>query len=314
MKNIKYVFIIILFLFSSMLYSQQLDLEESSTNENKFTHQFFKLSSNRDYIGWLDERSFITRVFLNHNFDLEETFAQIAPLNTLDFSDMLVSVNIKVATEMLFYGNDYFSVGFGGALQMLSYGTKEPSFHAYDLQGNVAAFVDIWLNKLLNVDIKIRIYPVYHQSGHFVDGVVDGFIGKFTQGSSYEFFAINAYYYKAFGLGSITAYTGFEITYRYFYGNGTPLLRAFTGLDYRYKLSQSKDINLVAGFNLGYIYDYQDRNDLLTNNNSVSFTVALGVEIYNAILALKYYYGKPRTVTTYMIEQSQLGLDLSIIF
>ncbi len=297
MKKITLIFI---FLFSLNIYSQ----ETEATNEKM--HIFRNYETDKFYTGWLDNRAFISRLYFNKNFDIESTLKQISQNPDWDFNSVVISVDARIATEVAFYRNKYFAVGVAGAIEVLMFGDNIPKFHVYDFSGQFSPYIDLWVNGFTDLNMKIRIYPVYHQSTHYVDG----FQGTFTKGSSYELFALNVYYYDNKGL---SIYGGAEGTYNSS-GNGVPLFKGHVGVDYRYPLSIKYDINLIAGFNIAAIYDDLDENNLIKEQWHPAVSTAIGVEFYRYIVSLKYMYQRGRGATTYFKNQSFLGAELSILF
>ncbi len=320
---LKTIFIIFLLTFS--LYSQEISTaqeisnsaEESNTTDDKYNSykMFVRSTSDRYYTGWLDTRSFVSRVFLNYNFDVKDLILERDPDFNMDFKNVHVFFDTRVASEFIFFRNNYISVGPAAALDALLYISSElvdgASFFLYDMSGEFTAYVDLYLKEWTGIDIKIRICPFFHQSTHFVDGYRADFSG--IKGASYEFFQLNTYYYKNIGLHSITAYGGFEATYRYM-GIGAPLFKAQVGLDYRYLLSEQYQISLITGLNVAYVYDSPDTENLATSQSSPLVVLGFGVEFYSFVTSIKYKYGRVRGATTYFDEQSSLGLELSVLF
>ncbi len=299
-------------LFTSMVFTQDLGEQKSSTNFNSYKI-FEGDPTDKYYVGWLDKRGMVTTLFFNYNFDLEDTFRKRTPSYNFDFSDVFLFVDARIAKDLQFYRNDFFSVGIAGAVTAAIFEKEETinsvNFYTYDFAGEFAAYVDLYLQELLDINMKIRIYPMYHHSTHFVDG----YKATFAQmGASYEFFGLSSHYYANIENHSFSPYAGIEATYRHA-GNGAPAFKAQIGNDYRLKLSNDYDISYVAGFNLAYIYDNMDLENLIENQDSIAVAVGTGIELHNFIIALKYKYEKGRGATTYFDYQTTVGLEFAIL-
>ncbi len=310
MKTIRFSICIIILTFFCITFSVS---HENNNSTSKDFSIFTKNPMDKYYTGWLDKRAMVSRVFLNYNFDVVDSFKTRDPNDTFDYSDAFIFFDLRLAKDFTLYRNDYFTVGGFGGMEALMFAKEKRindiSFYVYDFTGEFGPFVDIWLQKCLDVPLKIRIYPYYHQSTHFIDG----YKGSFEpMGASYELFGINLYYYENIDNHSFSPYGGIETTYRYA-GNGAPAFKIHIGNDYRYSFSETYDINFLFGVNLAYIYDYKDRIGLIQNQNSFASSLGAGVEFHSYILSLKYNYGRGRGATTYYTEQSSVGIDLTIM-
>ena len=310
-NNINYLFYIMLLLILTInLYGQ----DNIDTNKNKF-NLFRQYQTDKYYMGWQDYRSFITRVFFNKNFTLENTLNTISKSDEWNFNDKAVTIDAKIATEFAFYRNEYFSVGAAGAMKILTMCTPINDgikCDVYDFNGQIAVYIDIWFDKIFEVpNTKIRIYPMYHQSTHYVDG----YKGEFENGSGYEFASIAIYHFKDFGkAGNMTIYGGLEGTYHTIGGNGSQLFRGFLGLDYRKPISKKHDINFITGINLSMIYDDKDNLNLIEEQWHPALNIAFGFEFYRYTLSLKYVYQRGRGATTYFKNQHILGFEMGVLF
>ncbi len=243
MKKIIFLFMI----FGLNLYSQtNLDYE--------FKNPFRVYETDKYYMGWQDPRAFIGRLLFAKNFNVEKNLTKISPEANWDFKSVSLYVEGKVASEIMFYRNKYFSVGMGAGMEISILGRKNGLFDVYDFSGQFDLFLDLWLQNLTGINLKIRFIPMYHQSTH----LVDGFKGDvhIRSGSSYGFAAISVYYY----INNFTIYGGWEFSYNTV-GNSPQIFRLHTGFDYRLPLY--KEINFITGINLAVILDEKDNLGLI---------------------------------------------------
>lgn len=296
MKKIIFLFVI----FGLNLYSQtNLDYE--------FKNPFRVYETDKYYMGWQDPRAFIGRLLFAKNFNVEKNLTKISPEANWDFKSVSLYVEGKVASEIMFYRNKYFSVGMGAGMEISILGRKNGLFDVYDFSGQFDLFLDLWLQNLTGINLKIRFIPMYHQSTH----LVDGFKGDvhIRSGSSYEFAAISVYYY----INNFTIYGGWEFSYNTV-GNSPQIFRLHTGFDYRLPLY--KEINFITGINLAVILDEKDNLGLIVirENLHAAVNVAAGIEFYRFAIALKFGYGKPRGASSYFGYESKIGAEISLLF
>lgn len=296
MKKIIFLFMI----FGLNLYSQtNLDYE--------FKNPFRVYETDKYYMGWQDPRAFIGRLLFAKNFNVEKNLTKISPEANWDFKSVSLYVEGKVASEIMFYRNKYFSVGMGAGMEISILGRKNGLFDVYDFSGQFDLFLDLWLQNLTGINLKIRFIPMYHQSTH----LVDGFKGDvhIRSGSSYEFAAISVYYY----INNFTIYGGWEFSYNTV-GNSPQIFRLHTGFDYRLPLY--KEINFITGINLAVILDEKDNLGLIRirENLNAAVNVAAGIEFYRFAIALKFGYGKPRGASSYFGYESKIGAEISLLF
>lgn len=296
MKKIIFLFMI----FGLNLYSQtNLDYE--------FKNPFRVYETDKYYMGWQDPRAFIGRLLFAKNFNVEKNLTKISPEANWDFKSVSLYVEGKVASEIMFYRNKYFSVGMGAGMEISILGRKNGLFDVYDFSGQFDLFLDLWLQNLTGINLKIRFIPMYHQATH----LVDGFKGDvhIRSGSSYEFAAISVYYY----INNFTIYGGWEFSYNTV-GNSPQIFRLHTGFDYRLPLY--KEINFITGINLAVILDKKDNLGLIRirENLHAAVNVAAGIEFYRFAIALKFGYGKPRGASSYFGYESKIGAEISLLF
>lgn len=296
MKKIIFLFMI----FGLNLYSQtNLDYE--------FKNPFRVYETDKYYMGWQDPRAFIGRLLFAKNFNVEKNLTKISPEANWDFKSVSLYVEGKVASEIMFYRNKYFSVGMGAGMEISILGRKNGLFDVYDFSGQFDLFLDLWLQNLTGINLKIRFIPMYHQSTH----LVDGFKGDvhIRSGSSYEFAAISVYYY----INNFTIYGGWEFSYNTV-GNSPQIFRLHTGFDYRLPLY--KEINFITGINLVVILDKKDNLGLIRirENLHAAINLAAGIEFYRFAIALKFGYGKPRGASSYFGYESKIGAEISLLF
>ena len=296
MKKIIFLFMI----FGLNLYSQtNLDYE--------FKNPFRVYETDKYYMGWQDPRAFIGRLLFAKNFNVEKNLTKISPEANWDFKSVSLYVEGKVASEIMFYRNKYFSVGMGAGMEISILGRKNGLFDVYDFSVQFDLFLDLWLQNLTGINLKIRFIPMYHQSTH----LVDGFKGDvhIRSGSSYEFAAISVYYY----INNFTIYGGWEFSYNTV-GNSPQIFRIHTGFDYRLPLY--KEINFITGINLAVILDKKDNLGLIVirENLHAAINLAAGIEFYRFAIALKFGYGKPRGASSYFGYESKIGAEISLLF
>lgn len=290
--------LLISFILFSKLYSQtNLDYE--------FKNPFRVYEVDKYYMGWQDPRAFIGRLLFAKNFDVEKNLTTISPEANWDFKSVAIYIEGRIATEIMFYRNKYFSVGMGAGMEISILGRKSGLFDVYDFSGQFDVFADLWLQNLTGVNLKIRFIPMYHQSTH----LVDGFKGDINikSGSSYEFASISTYYY----INRFTIYGGIEFSYNAV-GNSPQLFRFHTGFDYR--LPIYKEINFITGINVGALLDKKDKLELIKENWHAAVNVAAGIEFYRFAIALKFGYGKPRGASSYFGYESKIGAEINLLF
>ncbi len=290
--------LLIFFILFSKLYSQtNLDYE--------FKNPFRVYEVDKYYMGWQDPRAFIGRLLFAKNFDVEKNLTTISPESNWDFKSVAAYIEGRIATEIMFYRNKYFSVGMGAGMEISILGRKSGLFDVYDFLGQFDLFADLWLQNLTGINLKIRFIPMYHQSTHLVDGF-KGDVG-IKSGSSYEFASISTYYY----INRFTIYGGIEFSYNAV-GNSPQLFRFHTGFDYR--LPIYKEINFITGINVGALLDKKDKLELIKENWHAAVNVAAGIEFYRFAIALKFGYGKPRGASSYFGYESKIGAEINLLF
>ena len=293
-----YKILLISFILFSKLYSQtNLDYE--------FKNPFRVYEVDKYYMGWQDPRAFIGRLLFAKNFDVEKNLTTISPESNWDFKSVAAYIEGRIATEIMFYRNKYFSVGMGAGMEISILGRKSGLFDVYDFLGQFDLFADLWLQNLTGINLKIRFIPMYHQSTHLVDGF-KGDVG-IKSGSSYEFASISTYYY----INRFTIYGGIEFSYNAV-GNSPQLFRFHTGFDYR--LPIYKEINFITGINVGALLDKKDKLELIKENWHAAVNVAAGIEFYRFAIALKFGYGKPRGASSYFGYESKIGAEINLLF
>ena len=296
MKKIIFLFMI----FGLNIYSQtNLDYE--------FKNPFRVYETDKYYMGWQDPRAFIGRLLFAKNFNVEKNLTKISPEANWDFKSVSLYVEGKVASEIMFYRNKYFSVGMGAGMEISILGRKNGLFDVYDFSGQFDLFLDLWLQNLTGINLKIRFIPMYHQSTHIVDGFK--WDVHIRIGSIYEIASISVYYY----INNFTIYGGWEFSYNTV-GNSPQIFRLHTGFDYRLPLY--KEINFITGINLAVILDKKDNLGLMRirENLHAAINIAAGIEFYRFAIALKFGYGKPRGASSYFGYESKIGAEISLLF
>ena len=284
-----------------------LNLYSQTNLDYEFKNPFRVYETDKYYMDWQDPRAFIGRLLFAKNFNVEKNLTKISPEANWDFKSVSLYVEGKVASEIMFYRNKYFSVGMGAGMEISILGRKNGLFDVYDFSGQFDLFLDLWLQNLTGINLKIRFIPMYHQSTH----LVDGFKGDvhIRSGSSYEFAAISVYYY----INNFTIYGGWEFSYNTV-GNSPQIFRLHTGFDYRLPLY--KEINFITGINLAVILDKKDNLGLIRirENLHAAINLAAGIEFYRFAIALKFGYVKPRGASSYFGYESKIGAEISLLF
>lgn len=303
MKKTFIIFILFLISFS-FVYAK--DYTQDDYPQDKKYNPFRIYNADKYYTGWQNPRSFIGKLFFHKNFDLEKTFLP-PPNANFDLKSIAIAVDGRVASEIIFYRNKYFTVGVGAAMEVLMFGRKSGKFDVYDFSGQFSPYVDIYLKEFTKglANVKIRLEPIYHQSTHFVDGYGDS--TTFRRGSSYEFAAVSGFW----KIKTLNVYGGFEGTYNAI-GNGAQLIRVHLGSDYRYPIIEN--INFICGLNIAAINDKQDEYNLIDNRWHFALNAGAGIEFYRFVFALKLSFQRDRGATTYYTTQTKLGAELSLFF
>lgn len=297
----KYQVVIIIVILSSVSYSQEVP----STNIKQKFSSFRAYESDRYYTPFQDPRSFISKILFSKNYDFAKALTMREPNAPWKFRDISVHIETKIASEILFYRNYFISVGLAASMDVLIFGNKNGIFGVYDFYGQFAPYIDFYTKVFTEkADIKIRLYPVYHQSSHYVDGYKAD-TSQYPNAGSYEFLGIWVYY----RLDKFLFYNGYEITYHHS-GNSIPLFRIVFGTDFRLPLLKN-DINLITGINIGAIYHEKDLLGFVKENTwSPAINFGVGVELYRYTVSLKISYQRPYGATTYFKEQFQIGGEL----
>ena len=284
-------------MFSNLYSKENFDYE--------FKNPFRIYEVDKFYIGWQDPRAFIGRLLFAKNFNVKNNLTAISPEADWDFKSVSLYIEGRLASEIMFYRNKYFSVGMGAGMEISILGRKSGLFDVYDFSGQFDLFADLWLQNITGINLKIRFIPMYHQSTH----LVDGFKGDINikSGSSYEFSSLLAYYY----INNFTIYGGIEFSYNAV-GNSPQLFRFHTGLDYRLPLY--KEINFITGINLASIFDKKDRLKLIKETWHAAINIAIGIEFYRYTIALKFGYQKPRGASSYFGYEAKLGAEIGLLF
>ena len=299
----KIIIILLVLLNMTLLYAQENELNYLE-DDYTFTNPFRIYKTDKYYTGWQDPRAFIGRILFAKNFNMEKNLSLIAPNANWDFKSVSVYIEGRLASEIMFYRNKYFSAGMGGGMEISILGRNSGLFDVYDFSGQFMVFADLWLQNLTGINMKIRFIPMYHQSTH----LVDGFRGdtKIKSGSSYEFASVSVYYY----IKNFSIYLGSEISYNAV-GNSPQLFRIHTGLDYRYTIYKD-EISLITGINIAAILDKKDRLLLINNPWNAAVNFSIGVEFYRYAVSLKVAYGKPRGASGYFGYETKAGLETSL--
>ena len=303
--KIKVILILLILLSALNLYSQENELNYLE-DDYSFTNPFRIYDVDKYYMGWQDPRAFIGRILFAKNFNVDKNLSLIAPNVNWDFKSVSVYVEGRLASEIMFYRNKYFSVGMAGGMDISILGRNNGLFDVYDFSGQFMVFADLWLQNIAGIKMKIRFIPMYHQSTH----LVDGFKGdtKIRSGSSYEFASVAVYYY----IKNFSIYLGSEFSYNAV-GNSPQLFRIHTGLDYRFPIYKDQ-ISLITGINIAAVLDKKDRLGLIKDPWHAAVNFGIGIEFYRYAVSLKVGYGKPRGASSYFGYETKVGLEISLLF
>ena len=167
--KIKVILILLILLSALNLYSQENELNYLE-DDYSFTNPFRIYDVDKYYMGWQDPRAFIGRILFAKNFNVDKNLSLIAPNVNWDFKSVSVYVEGRLASEIMFYRNKYFSVGMAGGMDISILGRNNGLFDVYDFSGQFMVFADLWLQNIAGIKMKIRFIPMYHQSTHLVDG------------------------------------------------------------------------------------------------------------------------------------------------
>ena len=303
--KIKVILILLILLSALNLYSQENELNYLE-DDYSFTNPFRIYDVDKYYMGWQDPRAFIGRILFAKNFNVDKNLSLIAPNVNWDFKSVSVYVEGRLASEIMFYRNKYFSVGMAGGMDISILGRNNGLFDVYDFSGQFMVFADLWLQNIAGINMKIRFIPMYHQSTH----LVDGFKGdtKIRSWSSYEFASVAVYYY----IKNFSIYLGSEFSYNAV-GNSPQLFRIHTGLDYRFPIYKDQ-ISLITGINIAAVLDKKDRLGLIKDPWHAAVNFGIGIEFYRYAVSLKVGYGKPRGASSYFGYETKVGLEISLLF
>ncbi len=208
----------------------------------------------------------------------------------------------RIATELYIARFPWFGVGFGGALEIPLLVRMSQRAGIYSVMGQASIFVDVFLP----YDMKLRFFPVYHESTHYADG----YEGEYEKAHiSYEFIALELY--KKYN--ESTFYGGVEITYRTSVIDNRHLLaRMHIGADYRLPIWKMMDF--IASFNFAMLYDETIKNYPEAEGWHPALNLAMGIDLETFITSFKYSRQRGFDAATYHTMQNHLGLEFSIYF
>lgn len=112
MKKI-YIITILFFNCYFLLYSQ-----DASSNDYSFTNPFRVYDVDKYYIGWQDPRAFIGRLLFAKNFDVNKNLMAMDNNANWDFKSVSIYIEGRLASEIMFYRNKYFSVGMAAGMDI----------------------------------------------------------------------------------------------------------------------------------------------------------------------------------------------------
>ena len=149
----KLILVLLILLSSLNLYSQEEQLNDDLNylgDDYTFSNPFRIYEVDKYYMGWQDPRAFIGRILFAKNFNVDKNLSLIAPDVNWDFKSVSVYVEGRLASEIMFYRNKYFSVGMGGAMEISILGRSSGLFDVYDFSGQFMVFADLWYLCIIN--------------------------------------------------------------------------------------------------------------------------------------------------------------------
>lgn len=288
--------------------------DEVSTNNVYNYFSFRQYDTDRYYIGWMNPRAFISRVYVKHNFNLKDALLYRNPQSEAawNFNSITAVLEGRLATEFYLIRTSDFAIGVGAAFEAPLVTKKKLELteskldilNLYSLIGQAAGFIDVFLP----YDMKLRIIPVFHESVH----IADGYVGdpKDFDFISYEFMALELYSkIRWFNL-----YMGVEVTF-HASGGSERLLRTrmHFGFDFRYSLWKDT-ISVIVGLNIAGLYDENNKRFPETNGWHPAINFGVGFEFNRLIMALKVAHQRGFESVTYQTMQTSIGMELTLLF
>ena len=300
------VLLLIILCFASKAYTQTTTPETlSPEDKTPRTYLTFRhIDTDKYYAGWMNPRAFISRFYINYNFDLEDALTTRNPssVDSWNFDGITALLEGRIATELYLVRFPSWGMGIAAAFDVPLLGRNKPAtLNVYGIMGQIAIFVDIFLP----YDMRLRIIPLFHESTHLADGYRgdDSDFGII----SYEFISIELY--KKFR--DFTFYGGVEITYN---APSERLLRTRIqiGTDYRYPIW--KKINFIIGINIAALYDEKISRHPEREGWHPAINFGTGFEFDRYIIALKVSHQRGFEAATYHYMQTHVGMEFTITF
>lgn len=301
---IKKILIVFFLTYAGVFYAQETVPKKTPLKFGRDYISFRHADEDKYFQGWQNPRSFISRFYINYNFQLKDALISRNPAaqGNWNFQGISSLLNGRIATELFLIRMPWFALGMGAAIDIPLVGRSQPAtLNVYGVLGQFAFFIDIYLPR----EWKLRVIPMFHESSHLADGY-RGSAGDFGI-ISYEFISFEIY--KRFRWFSF--YGGLEITY------AAPSerllrLRIHTGADFRYPIW--KMISFIMGFHLGVLYDEKNSRHPESEGWHPAINFAAGFEFDRLSMAFKISHERGYEAATYHRMQTKLGLEFSLLF
>ncbi|MDK2818044.1 MAG: hypothetical protein KFW21_01170 [Spirochaetota bacterium] len=306
------MYLFVLIFITNIIFTQEL-----VNAENKQTNSYFSFrhyDSDKYYIAWMNPRSFVSRAYIKHNFDLKSALLYRNPQSEVawNFNTITAVLEGRIATEIYLFRTPKFAIGVGAAFEVPLIIRKKLELtesklnilNLYSIIGQTAAFIDVYLP----YEMKLRIIPVFHESVH----IADGYVGNSKDFSfiSYEFVALELYSKIKWA----TLYTGIEVTF-HASAESERLLRTRVhfGADLRYPIWKDT-ISVIMGFNIAALYDEKNTKFLETSGWHPAVNFGMGIEFDRVITSFKISYQRGFESVTYQTMQTSLGMEVTVLF
>lgn len=288
--------------FSTITFAQEV-INTQNTN-SRYYLTFRHIDTDKYYSGWLNPRAFISRFYINYNFDIKNALTSRNPssVEAWDFDGIIAILEGRVATELYILRFPIWGIGAGAAIDIPLLGRNQPAtLNVYGVMGQIAVFIDFFLP----YDIRLRIIPLFHESTH----LADGYKGEADDFGiiSYEFISIELYKkYRWF-----TFYGGIEVT---FAAPSERVLRTRLqiGTDFRYPIW--KKINFITGINIAMLYDEKISRHPESEGWHPAVNFGIGIEFDRFITAFKVAHQRGFEAATYHYMQTHIGMEFTVTF
>ena len=297
------MYVIFLIFITNVMFTQDIVKTNHKQTNNYFSFRHY--DSDKYYIAWMNPRSFISRAYIKHNFDLKSAllYRNSDSEVTWNFNSITAVIEGRIATEFYLIRTP-FEVPLVTRKKLELTESKLTILNLYSIIGQVAAFIDVYLP----YEMKLRIIPFFHESVH----IADGYVGDPEDFSfiSYEFMALELYS----KLKSVTLYTGIEITF-HASAQSERLLRTrlHFGADFRHPIWKDT-ISVIMGLNIAALYDEKNIRFPETSGWHPAVNFGIGIEFDRVIISFKVSHQRGFESVTYQTMQNSLGMEITILF